>query len=109
MELLTRARLNLVQGNYTLAQSDLESARSLLVILQEELPPFQAAYVGGIIAAIDDLLTYLPGAPLTAADKLESVWQMLAAGLPDEGESTADSSEGSTPTPTPTVTPTPNP
>jgi len=109
MELLTRARLNLVQGNYTLAQSDIEAARDLLVALQEELLPFQSAYVGGIISAIDDLLTYLPSAPLTAADKLESVWQMLAAGLPDEADSTVDASEESTPVPTPTLTPTPKP
>lgn len=109
MELLTRARLNLVQGNYTLAKSDIETARALLVALQEELPPFQAAYVGEIIAAIDDILTYLPGAPLTAADKLESVWQMLAVGLPDEGDSTTETPEESAPSPTPTLTPTPTP
>ena len=109
MELLTRARLNLVQGNYTLAQSDIEAARDLLVALQEELLPFQSAYVDGIITAIYDLLKYLPSAPLTAADKLESVWQMLAAGLPDETDSTVDSSEESTPVPIPTLTPTPKP
>ncbi len=109
MELLTRARLNLVQGNYTLAQSDFEAARALLVVLQEELLPLQSAYVGGIITAIDDLLTYLPSAPVTAADKLESVWQMLATGLPDEADSTIESSEEGTPVPTPTLTPTPQP
>jgi DNA repair exonuclease SbcCD ATPase subunit len=109
MELMTRARLNMVQGNLTLAQSDLESARSLLVTLQEDLPPIQAAYVEGIIAGIDDLLGFLPGAPITAADKLEGVWQMLAAGLPVEGESTIETSEESTPTPTLSITPTPEP
>jgi len=109
MELLTRARLNLVQGNFTLAQSDIEFARTLLVALGEELPPFQAAYVGEIVAAIDDMLNYLPGAPITAADKLESVWQMVVAGLPDEVDAEAESSEESTPEPTPTSTPTPQP
>lgn len=109
MELLTRARLNLVQGNYTLAQSDFEAARALLVVLQEELLPLQSAYVGGIITAIDDLLTYLPSAPVTAADKLESVWQMLATGLPDEADLTIELSEEGTPVPTPTLTPTPQP
>ena len=109
MELMTRARLNLVQGNYTLAQSDLEAAQSMLVALQDELLPFQSAYVSGIVDAIDDLLTYLPGAPLTAADKLESVWQLLAAGLPEEDDSANALTDGSTPSPTPTLTPTPNP
>lgn len=109
MELMTRSRLNLVQGNYTLAQSDLEAASLLLTALQEELPPFQAAYVSSIVDAIDDLLTYLPGAPLTAADKLESVWQLLAAGLPDEEGSINTTTDESTPSPTPTLTPTPKP
>jgi chromosome segregation ATPase len=115
MELLTRARLNLVQGNVTLAQSDIEAARALLATLQSELPSYQAAYVSETITLVDDTLTYLPGAPLTAADKLESVWQMLATGLPDEVYSTADQtvtpgpSEESTPSPTLTSTPTPQP
>lgn len=113
MELLTRARLNLVQGNTTLAQSDIEAARDLLLELQSELPEIQAAYVGEIIITLDDTLKFLPGAPLTAADKLESAWQMLAAGLPNEAESaieTEESPEGTvTPEPTPKVTPTPTP
>lgn len=109
MEFLTRARLNLVQGNLTLARSDIEATRTLLVALQEQLSPLQAAYVGEIITSVDDTLTFLPGAPLTAADKLESVWQMLAAGLPEEGEANTDTPLDSTPSPTPLVTPTPTP
>jgi hypothetical protein len=108
MELLTRARLNLVQGNYTLAQSDIGTAINLLVTLQEELPPLQASYVGEIIEAANDTLTFLPGAPLTAGDKLEGVWQMLASGLPSEEDSTIEAEE-SIPDSTPTVTPTLNP
>jgi chromosome segregation ATPase len=117
MELATRARLALVQGNTTLAQSDLEAASALLSALQEGLPEGQAAYVADIIAAIDETLKYLPGAPLTAADQLENVWQMLVAGLPEEVEADAEGQatpetgeEGSleaTPTPTPTPTPEP--
>lgn len=109
MEYLTRARLNLVQGNLTLARSDIEATRTLLVVLQEQLPPLQAAYVGDIISAIDDTLTFLPGAPLTAADKLEGVWQMLAAGLPVESEANSEIPVDSTPSPTPMATPTPMP
>ena len=109
MEFLTRARLNLVQGNLTLARSDIEATRTLLVALQEQLPPLQAAYVGEIITSVDDTLTFLPGAPLTAADKLESVWQMLAAGLPVEGEMNNETPLDSTPSPTPLITPTPTP
>ena len=109
MEYLTRARLNLVQGNLTLAKSDIEATRTLLVVLQEQLPPLHAAYVGEIISAVDEILTFLPGAPLTAADKLESVWQMLAAGLPVESEENSETPLDSTPSPTPMVTPTPTP
>jgi chromosome segregation ATPase len=109
MEFLTRARLNLVQGNLTLAKSDIETTRTLLVVLQEQLPHLQAAYVGEIISAADEILTFLPGAPLTAADKLESVWQMLAAGLPVESEENIETPLDSTPSPTPMVTPTPTP
>jgi chromosome segregation ATPase len=109
MEFLTRARLNLVQGNLTLARSDIEATRSLLVALQEQLSPLQAAYLDEVIASVDDTLSFLPGAPLTAADKLESVWQLLAAGLPMEGEANSETPVDSTPSPTPLVTLTPTP
>jgi hypothetical protein len=121
MELLTRARLNLVQGNATLASSDIETARDFLTTLQLDLVDFQAEYVGEIVAVLEQALGYLPGAPLTAADLLETAWQMLAAGLPIEAEAQTEASpateETITPepttagnvtlTPTPTVTPTP--
>jgi len=121
MELLTRARLNLVQGNATLAASDIEAARDFLIALQVDLPPFQAEYVGEIIAVLEQALSYLPGAPLTAADLLETSWQMLADGLPVDAEAQTEenpateetitpepTTEGTvTITPTPTVTPTP--
>jgi chromosome segregation ATPase len=127
MELLTRARLNLVQGNATLAQSDIEAARDLLTGLQAELPTNQAAYVGEVVTVLDETLSYLPGAPLTASDLLETAWQMLAAGLPDEAaadtdaeaspasdedstpEPTTQGDATATPTPTPPTTPTPTP
>ena len=91
-----------MQGNTTLAQSDVNAARELLVELQLELSEFQAAYVGEIIAALDDTLKFLPGAPLTAADSLERAWQMLAAGLPDEPEIDTSAASDETPTPEPT-------
>ncbi len=107
MELLTRARLNLVQGNTTLAQSDIEAARDLLTELQTLLPPYQAEYVGQIIVALEDTLKFLPNAPLTAADKLEGAWQFLAAGLPDESaaEAASETDEEIEGTPTPEATP----
>ena len=117
MELLTRARLNLVQGNATLAQSDIESARDLLTNLQAELPISQAEYVGEIIVVLENTLGYLPGAPLTAADMLETAWQMLAAGFPSEMEAVSNDTgtpeaapagdATATPEPTPTSTPQP--
>jgi chromosome segregation ATPase len=118
MELLTRARLNLVQGNATLAESDIAAARDLLTALLPDLPPYQIPYVTETILMLEDTLTALPAAPLTAADKLESAWQMLAAGLPSEEEALAvvdaavetdETEPDTTPSPTPTLDPSPTP
>jgi chromosome segregation ATPase len=114
MELLTRARLNLVQGNVSLAQNDINTASALLSQLLPELPPYQVDYVNETILRLEATLEALPAAPLTASDQLESAWQMLSAGLPSEAEAqtnVVESSQGSTPTPTATteVTATPTP
>ena len=115
MQLLTRARLSLVQGNATLAISDIEAAQTLMAGLQANVPDFQVVYVEQIMTLLDDTLGYLPNTPLTAADQLESAWQMLVNGLPTEAEAAemeADTAETNaeaeeTPAPSEEATPTP--
>jgi Fe-S-cluster formation regulator IscX/YfhJ len=111
MEMLTRSRIFLSQGNISLAQTEIRAAASLLTALQEQLPEGQAAFVGEAVDVLNESLSYLPRSPLLASDRVEGAWQMLFEGLPEE---TAEgvAAEG-TETPavegTPTTTPTPTP
>jgi hypothetical protein len=113
MELLTRARLVLVQNNLGLAQFDIQAGRRILVDLQVEAPAYQSEQIARIIARLDAVLGNLPDAPVAAADELEGAWQLLLAGLPKEPpvvpESEATPTTTSTPEPTATVSPTPTP
>jgi chromosome segregation ATPase len=112
MELLTRARLVLVQNNLALAQSDIQAGRGILVDLQAEVPAFQSEQILRIVARLDAALDNLPAAPVAAADELEGAWQLLAAGLPKEPPA-AEDTPVTTPTPestpAPAASPTPTP
>jgi chromosome segregation ATPase len=107
MELLTRARLVLVQNNLGLAQFDIQAGRRILLDLQTEVPAHQSEQIARIVARLDAALDNLPAAPVAAADELEGAWQLLLAGLPKE-PSVAPGSEA-TPATTPTPGPTPTP
>ena len=107
MELLTRARLVLVQNNLGLAQLDIQAGRRILVDLQAEVPAHQSEQITKIVARLDAALDNLPTAPVAAADELEGAWQLLVAGLPKEPP-VAPATEA-TPTITPTLEPTPTP
>jgi hypothetical protein len=112
MELLTRARLVLVQNNLALAQFDIQAARRVLVDLQVEVPAYQSEQIARIVVRLDAVLSNLPAAPVAAADELEGAWQLLIAGL--SVEPNAASASESTPTATPvpeepTATPAPSP
>ena len=105
MELITRARYNLVQGNLSLARADIQSGRDIISEMQKESQPFQVEALFEIATRLDTSLANLPGSPISAADQLEAAWQMLIEGLPDKPEETPEPEVTITPTPTPTPTP----
>jgi len=115
MELLTRARLVLVQNNLGLAQTDIQAGRGILVDLQAELPAYQSEQIAEIVARLDVALGYLPAAPVAAADELEGAWQLLVAGLSKEApvapalEAVPTATPTLEPTSTPAAEPTPTP
>jgi hypothetical protein len=84
MELLNRARLYLIQNNLGFAKQDLQFARQVLVRLYADAPDNQQDVVSGWIRRLDQVIENLPELPVLASVDLEIVWQMMAAGLPDE-------------------------
>lgn len=106
MELLTRARLSLVQGNLSLARVDIEDARSIVLELQDGATSDQAAYFEEVLTHLNQSGESLPREPLRAADELEGAWQLLQQSL-----LLKPGTPLLTPTPVaaPTTTPTPRP
>lgn len=84
MELLTRARMFLVQGNITLAGADILQARDLLFDLSSLTPEYQQETLLEIVTRLDDVLEVMSRSPIAAADRLEAAWQLLVEGLPSE-------------------------
>jgi hypothetical protein len=82
MVIVTRARFNLVEGNISLASSDLQAAVDAFEDLQENVTDEQKAYLSAVIEKLEAALGELPDSPLAAADQLEAAWQLLVAGLP---------------------------
>ncbi len=109
MALLTRAQVFVFQENAGLAQTDVESARDLLLSLAED-PAFAAFNLSPILTRIDLALESLPGQPDRAANDLEAAWDLLLEGAAGEalaGGETDSGAESDSPTPTPAATPTP--
>jgi len=105
MELITRARYNLVQGNLSLGRADIQSGRDIISEIQKEVQPFKVEVLVEIATRLDSSLANLPSSPLSAADQLEAAWQLLIEGLPEMPEETPEPEVTITPTPTPTPTP----
>ncbi len=84
MQLLTRARLFLVQGNITLARTDVLQAGELLSNLSSSVPEDQEETLLEIVSRLDDVLEVMARSPIAAADGLEAAWQLLVEGLPSE-------------------------
>ncbi|MFN2177299.1 MAG: hypothetical protein ACK2U3_15245 [Anaerolineales bacterium] len=101
MELITRARYNLVEGNLSLSRTDIQLASEIAASLQPEALPHQVEVIAEIVNRLDTSLTNLAGSPLSTADQLEAAWQLLVQGLPGEPEETAVPEETPAPTPTP--------
>ncbi|MFC2055181.1 hypothetical protein ACFLV7_12945 [Chloroflexota bacterium] len=84
MELLTRSRILLVQGNTDLARADIQDARDLLADLRGKVSNFQETALLQITGRLDNVLERISSAPASAVNMLESAWKLLFAGLPDE-------------------------
>lgn len=74
MTLLSRARLELLRGNYGLAQENLELARSEY----DDQLIIQGSQVVAVIERLDLALEALPDSPAVAAQDLEAAWRLLA-------------------------------
>lgn len=111
MEILTRSRIFLTQGNLSLARAEIQAAANLIAALQEQVAEEQAVYLGEVVAVLNESLAYLPRSPLLAADRVEGAWQMLFEGLPGEtvAEAAAEGTEPPTAESTPEATATPTP
>jgi len=84
MELLTRSRILLVQGNTDLARADIQDARDLLADLSGKVSDFQETALLEITSRLDNVLERINTAPTSVVNLLESAWKLLFAGLPDE-------------------------
>lgn len=84
MELLTRSRILLVQGNTDLALADIQDARDLLADLSGKVSDFQEIALLEITSRLDTVLERINTAPTSVVNLLESAWKMLFEGLPDE-------------------------
>ncbi len=111
IELLTRSRYNLVQNNLGLAEQDIQSGHELLVNIKDELPEYQLDAFNDILDRFESALANLPGKPVAAAEDVESAWNLLLSGLPDQLEESASAQISQTPlsnaTPNPESTPSP--
>jgi hypothetical protein len=75
MELVTRARYWMVQGNLGEASDDLEVAKGILESIRVENMDEEALLL--IINRLDQVLAEISLNPIIAADDLEIVWQLL--------------------------------
>jgi hypothetical protein len=114
MELVSRARLNLMQNNAGLAQKDVERAYTLLVGMKDTTPTAQKPFVDLWLQRLNLVQGNLPGYPVMAADDLEIAWRLLADGFNPSDENLPPTPIPQTATaisiPTPTalqLTPTP--
>jgi hypothetical protein len=105
MELLTRARLNLAQGNLSLARADIEAAHAIVLEIREGAASDQAAYFEKALTHLDHSGEFLPLEPVRASDELEGAWQLLQESLllkPEIPLLTRTPAAATTRTPTPT-------
>ncbi|HEX6384118.1 MAG TPA: hypothetical protein VF177_05560 [Anaerolineae bacterium] len=120
-ELISRARLRLLEDNLGLAQADLEQARQTMDLLVAAVPEEDAEVLQRVQTRLELASINLPGNPAMAASDLEGAWdaldEVLTAMLLPEletveslSEETASSAAGeeATAEPAPTAaTPTP--
>lgn len=77
MELVTRARLWLIQDNLGQAAEDVAQARDIVAAVIEGAPEEEAEALQPILDRLDQVLEDVRTAPLVAADDLEVAWELL--------------------------------
>ena len=100
MELITRVRVFLGQGNIGLAKSDIQISQEIILDISERASENQEAYLSEISQRLALASANLSQNPALADEDLEVAWQLLLQGLPEE----LDSNIGTTITPTPQST-----
>lgn len=136
-ELITRARLRLLENNIGLATDDIRSAQETLAFVTRTMPPAEGTLLEQVQARLALAQTALPDDPETALGDLENAWDSLdrllvviilqaepdelimatttptaptpESGETPEAETTATVTPAVTPTPSAAVSPTPTP
>ena len=98
MEIVTRVRVSIGDGNFGLAKDDLDAAQELLISLTLDLPADQVKYLDTIADRLNLASNNLIQAPTLVDQDLEAAWQLLLQGLPVEVQTDELTT---TPTPTP--------
>lgn len=110
LDILARGRLYLAQSNFGLAETDVQSARDLLVELNAEK---NDGVLAQAISRLDLALGNLPEFPVVASGDLEIAWQILISGNAPVPTATLTLTPAPSTSPTPvtesTSTPTPFP
>jgi TolA-binding protein len=83
IELLSRARLHLIQSNFGMASLDIRAAQELLLAVQPEMSSEKAEQVDAIVARLDMAVSNLPIFPISAINDVDTAWQALVYGLSD--------------------------
>jgi TolA-binding protein len=112
LDTLARARLYLAQSNFGLAKTDIQTARDLLIELENETDD---DFLSQAVARLEMAIGNLPEFPVVASGDLEIAWQVLISGnapaptATSTGTPTPAPIESETPTPTVEITATPTP
>ena len=84
MELITRVRVFLGQGNIGLAKSDIQISQEIILDISERASENQEAYLSEISQRLALASANLSQNPALADEDLEVAWQLLLQGLPEE-------------------------
>lgn len=108
MQMLVRARLDLLQNDFGRAKANILNARDLVAALASEDTPEQNQTLTVWVSRLNSAAKNLPDSPILAENDLEVAWQLLATGFPGDQtnlklESGVDLFAADT-TPTPTLT-----
>ena len=115
MELITRVKVDINQGNLGLAKDDLQTAQDKIIELSTKVSEGKEVYLSGISQRLTLALANIGEDPDLADEDLEIAWQLLLKGFPDDGGLSDVKEPNQTLTPTeveeniPTATPTSTP